>query len=125
LQNSINKYGIENFIFVIVEYCDSSQLLVQEQYYLDWLFGLLPELRYNFAQDATAPMSGRSHSEESKATISEAMSGENHPFYGKRRSDETKARMSEAKLGENHPMFGKTHSFSARMGVPKQKLVRL
>jgi group I intron endonuclease len=77
LQNSINKYGIENFIFVIVEYCDSSQLLVlapQEQYYLDWLFGLLPELRYNFAQDATAPMSGRSHSEESKATISEAMS---------------------------------------------------
>ena len=78
------------------------------------------------------PLFGKSLSEETKAKISEAMSGENHPMYGKKshmhgknHSEETKAKISEAnlgrklseetrekisesKLGENNPMYGKT-----------------
>jgi group I intron endonuclease len=40
LQNAINKYGLENFTFTVVEFCDSQVLLQREQHYLDILFSL-------------------------------------------------------------------------------------
>lgn len=43
LQNSYNKYGKENFIFEIIEYCDN--IIEREQYYLDALnpyYNILP-----------------------------------------------------------------------------------
>ena len=42
------KYGSENFVFEVVEYCDKSQLIEREQHYID---GLKPE--YN-----TSPTAG-------------------------------------------------------------------
>lgn len=40
------------------------------------------------------------HTEESKIKISEAMKGENNPFYGKHHSEETKAKISKANKGK-------------------------
>ena len=40
LQNAITKYGLENFTFAVVEFCDLSVLLQLEQHYLDILFSL-------------------------------------------------------------------------------------
>lgn len=37
LQNSFNKYGEENFEFSVLEYCDSKDLSLKEQYYIDTL----------------------------------------------------------------------------------------
>ena len=37
-------------------------------------------------------------------------SGENNPFYGKTHSDEFKQKLSEALTGENNHFYGKTHS---------------
>lgn len=37
LQRCYNKYGKDNFIFEIIELCDEEELLIREQYYLDYL----------------------------------------------------------------------------------------
>lgn len=100
LQNSINKYGLEYFLFVVLEFCEPPLLLVREQYFLDWLFLLAEELRYNFASCAEASFTGLKHSEETKVKMSEAKLGENNHFFGGTHSDESKAKMSEAHLGK-------------------------
>lgn len=61
---------------------------------------------FNFT-DGGEGTCGFTHSEGSKKKISEANSGENHPFYGKHHSEESKKQMSKANSGENHPMYGK------------------
>lgn len=35
LQNAVNKYGIENFVFKVIEECAIEDLIVREQYWLD------------------------------------------------------------------------------------------
>ena len=46
--------------------------------------------------------------------MSEAMKGENNPFYGKKHTEETKQKISENRkgkcAGEEHPMYGKHHT---------------
>ncbi len=37
LQRAVNKYGIENFIFIVLENCEKEVLLIREQHYLDTL----------------------------------------------------------------------------------------
>ena len=89
------KHEYSNFSLEILEYFEVSELLIREKHYWD-IFN--PE--YNIAQDPTAPMSGRTHSEETKTKISDAIKGSNH-------SDETRQIISDAKKGENNPMHGK------------------
>src|SRR4051812_16526236 len=106
LQNAINCYGLENFVFVVVEVLkvdpelslesNKANLLAMEQKHLDWLFSLPANLRYNFSLVAGAPIAGRTHSEESLAKMSDSKSGANNPMYGR--------------TGANHPMYGKTHT---------------
>lgn len=108
LQISINKYGLEYFIFIIFEYCKPEELISLEQFYIN---ELKPE--YNILKIAGSSL-GFSHSEESKALMSKIKSGENHPNYGKTLYSETKALMSQAMIslnrtGKNHPYYGKTH----------------
>ena len=77
------KHGYENFSLTIIEYCEISELLTKEKYFLAERKLLTPE--YNIAQDPTAPMSGRTHSEESKTIMSEAkkpVGWENNLNYG-------------------------------------------
>lgn len=46
-QRLFNKYGMDNLIFEIIEYCDIKDLIIKEQYYLDTL---KPEI--NIAKNA-------------------------------------------------------------------------
>jgi len=69
------KDGYSNFSLTILEYCEVSELLIREKHYWD-LFK--PE--YNIAQDPTAPMSGRKHSDKSKTKISDALVGNTNGF---------------------------------------------
>ena len=43
------------------------------------------------------PMYGKSHTEEARKKMSEAMSGERHPNFGKHHSEETRRKMSQAR----------------------------
>jgi len=70
LQSAILKYGLSHYAFVILEYCLSSDMLKREQHFLDILFSLPANLRYNIARFAEASFKGLTHTPESKALIS-------------------------------------------------------
>jgi group I intron endonuclease len=101
------KHGYSNFSLTILEYCEPDKCLIREKHYWD-LFK--PE--YNIAQDPTAPMYGRNHSEESKTKISNAMTG-------KTLTDDTKTKISDSLTGEKNPMFGKTGENHHNYGQPR------
>lgn len=65
LQRHCNKYGENDLVFGIIEFCDKEKLIEREQYYIDIL---KPE--FNIAKDAKSPMLGRNHTEETKSKIS-------------------------------------------------------
>jgi group I intron endonuclease len=91
LQNAWNKYGKDHFEFSIVEEVSSERLLEGEQKYLDEC-RMSPLHFYNIAYNATAPMSGRTLSSESKLKISRSL-------IGKHMSEETKRKISESRIG--------------------------
>lgn len=69
-QNAFNKYGIENFIFEILEIVEDVNLLIErEQFYID---DLKPQ--YNIRLIAESNI-GFKHSEETKKNMSEARKG--------------------------------------------------
>ena len=130
----------------MVELCDCEVLLQREQHYLDILFSLPANLRYNFSPVAGAPIAGRTHSPETLAKMSDSQqlvdrSGANNPMFGITHTPETRAQMSDSqrlvdRSGANHPMYGKVpnhamtvnvysidkvlvHSFSSQVAVAK------
>jgi len=119
LRNAINKHGLENFVMIVIEYVEinpeeslevnKANLLAREQFYLDQLFTLPEESRYNFLPTAGSSL-GYLHSEETKQKISSTLAGYQH-------SEEAKANMSEAKKGENHALFGKSHTEGTRQQI--------
>jgi group I intron endonuclease len=81
------KYGYSKFSLEILEYCDSDKRLEREQYYMNLLN---PE--YNISKSSAAPMTGRSHSEETRDKMSSSKRGRKH-------TKETRAMMSSLKTG--------------------------
>jgi group I intron endonuclease len=94
LQKAIKKYKLEDFIFIVFEYCDPKDLLFREQYYLNCL-----KPQYNINPTAGSWL-GAKHSTETIANMSLAKTGENNPMFGKNLTVETKARISEANKGK-------------------------
>jgi group I intron endonuclease len=97
IQHAFTKYGSNAFRFEIVEILSNDEIckqLVFEQRYLDEIFKIKNhyDYYYNVAKNASAPMIGRRHTDESI----KKMSGENNPSFGKRGSDS--------------PNFGRKHS---------------
>lgn len=93
------------FSLAILEYVDISNkskeearefILKREQYYLDLIFSSDKPNTYNLLKVAGS-MLGFNHSIESIAK----MSGENNHFFGKTHTEETKALLSEINKGEN------------------------
>jgi group I intron endonuclease len=105
LQNSINKYGIENFMFEIIEECDKKILIEREQYWIDATKSF--EVGYNVAPTAGNCL-GRKHSEETKNRMSNYWK-EYHKTHdnfnkGKKQetSQETRKKLSEAFKGRTY-----------------------
>lgn len=67
LQNSFNKYGKNNFLFTVLEYCDKNLIQDREQYYLD---KLLPN--YNHRKVAHINL-GISPTRETRQKISKTL----------------------------------------------------
>lgn len=107
LQNSWNKYGEENFKFLIIEDVQNKEdLIKREQHYIDIL-----NPKYNCCKIAGSPL-GVKHTLQSRINMSNAhlgkklskesiekrslkQSGINHPFYNKKRSVDVCQKMSE------------------------------
>jgi hypothetical protein len=78
LQRAIALYGLPAFIFIIAEFCKSQDVIAREQHYLNWLFSLPSNLRYNFNPIADKPPM----TPDTRAKMSSAKSGSNNPNYG-------------------------------------------
>jgi hypothetical protein len=98
INNSLLKNDYSNFSLEILEYCEPSNCLEREQYYIDLL-----KPKYNLSLTARAPMTGRNHSELTKIKISVAQTGEGNSFYGKIHNEETLKKWSEDRKGCPRP----------------------
>jgi group I intron endonuclease len=99
------KHGYSNFSLTILEYCEPDKCLERENLYLNLL---KPE--YNILLTAGSRL-GYKYSDESRKKMSDSkiglQAGENNPFSGKNHTDEIKAKMSDLKKGFLNPMYGK------------------
>lgn len=120
MQNAWNKYGETSFHCEIVELVSIDRLLKVENIYLKE--HVEKRSCFNIALDATAPMKGKIHSEETKRKQSEANTGKTHSekakqkmskahkglipwnkgMKGGKRSEETKQKISSARKGKAH-----------------------
>jgi group I intron endonuclease len=90
LQKAWNKYGADNFIFVVLQYSDN-WLEQLEQHWIDKLDATNIDLGYNICK-AGRNRFGVKASEETRAKLSAA-------HKGKIPSAETRAKMSQSRLG--------------------------
>jgi group I intron endonuclease len=106
LQNSVNKHGLENFIFEVIEECSKEILIEREQYWIDTLDSY--NKGYNSRPIANSNL-GKKCSEETKRKMSEASKGVS-------KSEEAKRNMSisQKKYFETHEPInkGKTQEVS-------------
>ena len=102
LQASWNKYGKDAFEFSVIEECDKDNLLIREQYWLDYYKAYDNQYGYNICRFAGNTL-GKKLSEETKQKIREASTG-------RKASDEAKRKMSESRTGKNNGMHGKHHT---------------
>ena len=90
LQFAVNKYGIENFKFYIIEECDIPQLDERERYYISLYKTNNPEFGYNIEPGGSRDL--KTMSDETKLKISESLKG--RAF-----TEEHRAKIGQANLG--------------------------
>lgn len=95
------KYGYNNFSLSILEYCDRTEVISREQYYLDLLNPSYNILKYAYSSD------GYKHTLEAIQKMSLAKKGkfikEDNSFYGKTHTEEVKELMSQVALKRTKP----------------------
>jgi group I intron endonuclease len=120
LQRAFLKYGLDNFIFLLLEKCDESDLLSREQYYLDLYKCYDSNFGYNLCPTANRTVI----SEETRNWFKINNKGEKNKFYGKKHTTERKKIWSELRKnknlgeynynygnrGEKNPLYGKKHT---------------
>ena len=113
IDKALNKYGINNFKFYIIEYnLTVEELNSKETYYIEYYkTNIKYKEGYNVAQggDGGNTQEGWSEArkEEFKNKMSEVTKGSKNGMYGKHPTEEQRRRMSEAhkgkQMGSEHP----------------------
>lgn len=102
LWSSVQKYGLENFDFYIVEVLDSEDENLfsdRELYWIDYFNTVDRNYGYNLRRDSSTKMFVHP---ETKEIFSKIFAGENNPNYGYRWSEEMKADMSNLKIEQHN-----------------------
>jgi group I intron endonuclease len=87
LQNHVDKYGIEDLQFGVLEFCQNGKLIEREQHYIDTLH---PE--FNISPTAGSQL-GMKHSKETKQKLKDVWKNRG-PV-----SEETKQKMRKSRIG--------------------------
>ena len=101
LQNSVDKYGIENFFFVVMEYCEEDEQFEREQFHLD---SVIPAYTYNISTVAEGSNGTRRN-----------MKGKNNPFWNKKHKQYSRNIMSKLQKGQNNNFYGCKHSDNSKL----------
>lgn len=118
LQRAWNKYGEDDFSFLLIEEVDVDSLFLVEQKYLDDL-----NPAYNVCPNADGKR-GYKHSEETKNKISKSLMGHKSGFTGKKHSEETRKKMSEIHTGKKMSMAMKAKMRKRQLGKKQSEEVR-
>jgi group I intron endonuclease len=115
--HALEKYRKDEFIRYIVEYCEPTDLVYWEQYYIKKWNTKVPN-GYNLTDGGEGTL-GYNHTDEAKELMrkaktgkydgknnpnyeNHALAGENNPNYGKPMKDSTKKLLSDANKGRLH-----------------------
>lgn len=114
LFNALNKYGPENFEFLILEECTIEDLNARECYWIERFNTMVPD-GYNLTSGGGQ---GIVFSEETRKKISKALTGENNPMYGKIFSEEKLKNLSEKMMGIKIIIMGEHFQNSTGQDYP-------
>lgn len=92
LCKAFKKYGVDNFIFEVVEECVAEQLNDKEIYYIQHFKSSTEEWGYNLTFGGNNNIGG--FSKQTREKISKSRIGEKNPMYGKPLSKESLAKRS-------------------------------
>lgn len=106
LKRAIKKYGKDNFKMEIIAFYDTREEAAAREAQIVNEHWVGDSWNYNLAVGGSWGSLGYKHTEEARAKMSEANSGEKNPMFGKKLSDEIKRKMSESSSGDKNPMFG-------------------
>jgi len=132
LEKAIKKYGKNNFIKEIIEYCNSkNELDEKEIYYIKKYDSINKGYNLSIGGNGGPNFLGRSHSEETKQKMKLSWDDKKrdpnflHNMTGFKHSEETKKKYSETRKGKlcgpENPMYGKTHTKEARLKMSHPK----
>lgn len=108
---AISKYGLDNFIIVILEFTTREEAVSAEQVYINKF-----NPAYNILQTAGNSL-GYKHTEESKAKISSTMTGSKW-------TDERRTEHSQRQTGSGNTFYGKNHTDEAKALLRAHALAR-
>lgn len=99
----MNKYGIDNFSFEIIEECRKDELSEKERYWINYYNSTAP-CGYNLTKGGDGGNTFQYRTEEemeiTREKIRSATSGSNNGFYGKNHSEQTKEYLRQINLGK-------------------------
>lgn len=143
LQNAYNKYGKENFIFEIIEFCNTDEQIIFEQYWLDKLnvcsngYNIQPKAgKIIVTEETRKKLRGRTpwnkgkrgiYSEETLLKMKDNhddISGIKNPFYGKHHTQEFKDKMMKERGHMVLCIETKVVYFSLREAERETKIAR-
>jgi len=123
LYNALNKYGLNNFVFLVLQYCDPIEeiCLGLEQSFIDSF-----KPKYNFLKLAGSSQ-GFKYSPNTIAKLKKSHAGKLHPRFGSNASDQQKILTSLAltKYYEenDHHGKGKKGKLSSQFGIGGTKII--
>lgn len=103
LRRAINKYGLNNFTFEILEECDEKDLSEKEKFWIKY-YDSVPPKGYNLTKGGdggnTFQYLSKEELQKTKERISQVTTGEKNGFYGKHHTEKTKEYLRKINKGK-------------------------
>lgn len=98
LYRAIEKYGQENFVIEILEYCSKDNLNEKEIYYINHYNTLVPS-GYNLTTGGESSKQVSDETKQKMKTSHADYNGNKNPFFGKQHSELTKQKLKDCQKG--------------------------